>query len=79
MTFTDPPYNVAYEGKTAKKLTIDNDALGGKFYEFLRDASANMLAMTKGAIYMCMRAAPVPLPRHVRQRGPHHDRAVTAL
>ena len=54
MTFTDPPYNVAYEGKTAKKLTIDNDALGGKFYEFLRDASANMLAMTKGAIYMCM-------------------------
>src|ERR1035441_2020736 len=54
MTFTDPPYNVAYEGKTAKKLTIDNDALGGKFYEFLREASANMLAMTKGAIYMCM-------------------------
>ena len=37
-----------------KKLTIDNDALGGKFYEFLRDASANMLAVTKGAIYMCM-------------------------
>jgi DNA modification methylase len=54
MVFTDPPYNVAYEGKTAKKLTIDNDALGGKFYEFLRDASANMLAMTKGAIYVCM-------------------------
>jgi hypothetical protein len=50
MVFTDPPYNVSYEGKTAKKLTIDNDALGGKFYEFLRDASANMLAMTKGAI-----------------------------
>ncbi|MCX6625230.1 MAG: ParB N-terminal domain-containing protein, partial [Acidobacteria bacterium] len=54
MTFTDPPYNVAYVGKTAKKLTIDNDALGGKFYEFLLEASANMLAMTKGAIYMCM-------------------------
>src|SRR6266852_7741742 len=57
MVFTDPPYNVAYEGKTAKKLTIDNDALGGKFYEFLRDASANMLAMTKGAIYICMSSA----------------------
>ena len=54
MVFTDPPYNVAYEGKTAKKLTIGNDALGSKFYEFLRDASANMLATTKGAIYMCM-------------------------
>jgi DNA modification methylase len=54
MVFTDPPYNVAYVGKTSKKLTIGNDALGEKFYEFLRDASANMLAVTKGAIYMCM-------------------------
>ena len=31
MVFTDPPYNVAYEGKTAKKLTIANDALGAEF------------------------------------------------
>jgi DNA modification methylase len=54
MVFTDPPYNVAYEGKTSKKLKIDNDALGGKFYEFLRDACANMLAVTNGAIYICM-------------------------
>jgi DNA modification methylase len=54
MVFTDPPYNVAYEGKTAKKLTIGNDTLGEKFYDFLRESSANMLAVTKGAIYMCM-------------------------
>jgi DNA modification methylase len=54
MVFTDPPYNVAYEGKTSKKLTIGNDALGEKFYAFLRESSANMLAVTKGAIYMCM-------------------------
>ena len=54
MVFTDPPYNVAYEGKTAKKLTIGNDALGEKFYAFLRESSANMLAVTKGAIYICM-------------------------
>jgi DNA modification methylase len=54
MVFTDPPYNVDYEGKTARKLKIGNDALAGKFYEFLRDASANMLAVTKGAIYVCM-------------------------
>ncbi|QEL20913.1 DNA modification methylase [Limnoglobus roseus] len=26
---TDPPYNVAYEGKTADKLTLANDALAG--------------------------------------------------
>ena len=54
MVFTDPPYNVDYVGKTAQKLKIGNDALAGKFYEFLRDASANMLAVTKGAIYVCM-------------------------
>jgi DNA modification methylase len=54
MVFTDPPYNVDYVGKTARKLKIGNDALAGKFYEFLRDASTNILAVTKGAIYMCM-------------------------
>jgi DNA modification methylase len=54
MVFTDPPYNVDYEGKTAKKLKIGNDTLGGKFYEFLRDACTNVLAVTKGAIYICM-------------------------
>src|SRR5579875_62652 len=54
MVFTDPPYNVDYEGKTARKLKIGNDTLGGKFYEFLREACANLLAVTKGAVYICM-------------------------
>ena len=54
MVFTDPPYNVDYVGKTVKKLKIGNDALGGKFYDFLRDACTNVIAVTKGAIYICM-------------------------
>jgi len=54
MTFTDPPYNVAYEGKTARKLTIHNDTLGDSFHEFLREACANVLAVTKGGVYICM-------------------------
>jgi DNA modification methylase len=54
MTFTDSPYNVDYEGKTARKLKIGNDALGDRFYEFLHQACTNILAVTKGAIYMCM-------------------------
>src|SRR5215471_3673863 len=54
MVFTDPPYNVDYEGKTAKRLKIGNDALGGSFYDFLRTVSANILEVTKGAVYMCM-------------------------
>ena len=54
IVFTDPPYNVDYEGKTAKKLKIGNDSLGGEFYDFLREACSNVLAVTKGAVYMCM-------------------------
>ena len=38
MVITDPPYNVAYEGKTKNKLTIENDKQGDKdFYQFLYD------------------------------------------
>jgi DNA modification methylase len=54
MVFCDPPYNVDYVGKTAKKLKIGNDALGGKFYDLLRESCANMLAVCKGAMYVCM-------------------------
>jgi DNA modification methylase len=54
MCFTDSPYNVDYEGKTDKKLTIANDALAGKFYDFLMQSCTNILSVTKGAVYMCM-------------------------
>lgn len=36
---TDPPYNVAYEGKTKDALTIKNDSMADEaFRKFLRDA-----------------------------------------
>ena len=54
MAFTDPPYNINYEGRTEKKLKIKNDQLGSKFYDLLRDASANILSVCKGAVYICM-------------------------
>ena len=54
MVFCDPPYSVSYTGKTARKLTIQNDDLGEGFYDFLREACANVLTVTKGAIYICM-------------------------
>jgi DNA modification methylase len=59
MTFTDPPYNVDY-GSSAKdklrgnKRKILNDDLGSGFEAFLHEACANILAVTKGAVYMCM-------------------------
>ena len=54
MVFCDPPYSVSYTGKTARKLTLKNDDLGAGFYDFLRNACGNMLAVTSGAIYICM-------------------------
>lgn len=54
--FTDPPYNVAYEGGTKDKLTIQNDDMGDEgFYQFLLDSFKAMIENTKegGAIYVC--------------------------
>ena len=51
LVFTDPPYGVAYESKGRR---IINDNLGGGFGEFLRDACVNLLAVNKGAAYICV-------------------------
>jgi DNA modification methylase len=59
MVFTDPPYNVAYEGKTAARMTIANDALGEGFAGFLEAACSNMIGNTKGAIYICMSSSEI--------------------
>jgi DNA modification methylase len=59
MTWTDAPYNVNY-GATMKdklrgnKRRIANDNLGEDFGPFLREACTNILAVTKGAVYMTM-------------------------
>jgi site-specific DNA-methyltransferase (adenine-specific) len=51
MVITDPPYNVAYEGKTKDALTIQNDSMGNEdFYQFLYDFyTAAATACKKGA------------------------------
>jgi DNA modification methylase len=59
MAFCDPPYGVNYANSADDKLRgrnrpILNDNLGDGFGPFLQAASANMLAVTKGAIYICM-------------------------
>ena len=50
---TDPPYNVAYEGKTKDALTIKNDSMGDdQFRQFLRDAfTAADMVMKPGAVF----------------------------
>lgn len=56
LVFTDPPYNVNYEGATADKLTIANDNMSqNEFYEFLSKVFNNYYEnMEEGApIYVC--------------------------
>ena len=54
--FTDPPYNVAYQGGTKDKLTIQNDDMGDEqFAQFLSGFYKASLVNTKegGSIYVC--------------------------
>jgi site-specific DNA-methyltransferase (adenine-specific) len=53
MWLTDPPYNVAYEGKTKESLTIKNDSMSNdSFRQFLRDSYvAADVAMKAGAVF----------------------------
>ncbi|MBS1877858.1 MAG: site-specific DNA-methyltransferase [Acidobacteria bacterium] len=78
MVFCDPPYGVNYgasmkdrlRGKTHRKIANDN--LGEDFGPFLYDACANMLAVTKGAIYICMSSSELhTLHRAFTEAGGH--------
>lgn len=53
MWLTDPPYNVAYEGKTKDSLTIKNDSMADEqFRQFLRDAYVTAdTVMKPGAVF----------------------------
>jgi DNA modification methylase len=77
MVFTDPPYNVNY-GATmkdklrGKKRQIANDNLGAAFDGFLRAACVNLLAVTKGAVYICMSSSELhTLQKAFREAGGH--------
>ncbi len=59
MAFTDPPYNVNYANTAKDKQRgthrpILNDNLGEGFAGFLSAACANLLAYSKGAVYIAM-------------------------
>jgi DNA modification methylase len=70
MTWTDPPYGVNYANSPKDKLRgkhrpILNDDLGSGFEAFLQDACANILSVTKGAVYVCMSSSEL----HTLQRA----------
>lgn len=75
MVFTDPPYNVDYANTPKDKLRgkhrpILNDNLGDGFGGFLQGACAQMLAATKGALYIAMSSSELDtLQRAFRSAG----------
>ena len=75
MCFTDPPYGVNYANSAedmqrGKHRPILNDNLGEDFGTFLRSASVSMLAVTRGAIYVCMSSSELDtLRRAFREAG----------
>ncbi|MBM3748949.1 MAG: site-specific DNA-methyltransferase, partial [Acidobacteria bacterium] len=78
MVFSDPPYGVNYGATMKDKLRgkshrkIANDDLGAAFEPFLREACANMLAVTKGALYICMSSSELhTLYRAFTESGGH--------
>jgi DNA modification methylase len=77
MVWSDLPYNVNYGATMKDKLrgkrrAIINDNLGAAFEPFLRDACANMLAVTKGALYICMSSSELhTLYRAFTESGGH--------
>lgn len=68
MAFTDPPYNVGYEGGASVRKgrkAIANDDLGENFGQFLGQACRNILTSTDGAVYVCMSSSEL----HTLQRA----------
>jgi DNA modification methylase len=59
MMFTDPPYNVAYEGRTKEKLTIGNDSFKTEteYQEFLVNFLNAALTKNEGSSYICYASA----------------------
>jgi DNA modification methylase len=56
LAFTDPPYNVGYEGYTSEKLTIQGDRMKvEEFEEFLRASFASYRTLVKpgASLYVC--------------------------
>ncbi len=70
MVFTDPPYNVDYQGAAGQRII--NDHLGDKFEAFLRQACTSILNATSGAVYICMSSSELhTLHRAFTKAGGH--------
>lgn len=56
MIWTDPPYNVAYEGKTEEKMTIKNDKMSAVDFKIFMDKVCKEIidhTVIGGSLYLC--------------------------
>lgn len=61
MVFTDPPYNIGYDGnvnkdgiKSEKRKILNDKMTSDQFYQFLLGFCRNALRVTDGGFYICM-------------------------
>ena len=59
LVFTDPPYNVAYQGKSAGRRKSPTTTSGQVSRPSSQAACFAMLPLTKGALYICMSSAQI--------------------
>ena len=72
MTYVDPPYNVDYKQPVLNGRKIVNDNLGSQFPDFLSQVCRNLLAVTRGAIYISMSSSEIDtLKRAFVETGGH--------
>jgi len=78
MVFTDPPYNIAYEGGMNaqgqnKREGILNDKMSpADFLTFLFKVCANLVEFCDGGIYICMSSSEIPNLRDAFAKGGGH-------
>lgn len=79
MVFTDPPYNVEYQGSSGqeaigkKRKRIANDKMSSQdFYNFMFSVCKSLLANCDGAFYICMSSSELhTLYRAFTENGGH--------
>jgi DNA modification methylase len=77
MAFVDPPYDIGYRGSARQVMEgnarrpIANDDLGAKWEPFIEKVVTNILASTRGGVYVCINWHRVHTLREVwfRSRG----------
>lgn len=78
MVFTDPPYNINYQGPMnthdqAKRAGIENDNMSTEeFADFMGKAIKNLLANTAGAFYICMSSKELWAIKNIFEREGGH-------